>query len=79
MFSSKLSQLERLLQTEFRLLVEGDDKALGQLLFEKLRLVESLQGEELDESLLRRCQRMNRDLIDILGVKKPLSTYAPPS
>ena len=79
MSSSKLSRLEQLLQTEFRLLVEGDHTALGKLLFEKLRLVESLEGEELDDSLLRRCQRMNRDLIDILGVKRSSPTYAPPS
>ena len=63
--SSRISPLERLetiLETEYKVLLDGDFQKLGELLCEKLHLVENLGPGNLDPKLLKRCWRLNEDL-----------------
>lgn len=73
---SSLERLEALLTEEFEVLASGDFQRLGELLCEKLHLVENLPPEGLDPDLARRCWRMNRQLLGCLGIKdEKRSTY----
>lgn len=76
--SSDLNSLERLevlLKEEFEVLARGDFQRLGELLCEKLHLVENLGPEGLEPKLARRCWRLNRQLKSCLGVKDEKATY----
>lgn len=76
--AGQLAALEALLLKEQRFLWEGDYAALDGLLFEKHRLLSTLPGLQLDPVLLRRCHRLNRDILDVLGPQARSTTYSPP-
>jgi len=64
--NSSLERLEQILQMEYEVLLDGEFQKLGELLCEKLHLIENLGSENLDPTLLRRCWRLNRDLMRCL-------------
>lgn len=66
-----LRRLERLIREEFDLLLSGNFKRLGEVLCEKTALVQGLQGLDLDPQRLRRCRRLNRELLQ--GLASPVS------
>lgn len=66
-YESALVRLEQLLLREFEMFTQGDFQGLGEILCEKLSLVENLNPDDLDQVLLLRCRRLNRELLDGLG------------
>lgn len=65
--SEKLLRLEAILKLEFEVLALGQFKKLGELLCEKLHLLESLGPNNLDRELLKRCSRLNKELCSSLS------------
>ena len=64
--TAPLQRLETILRMEYEVLLEGDFQKLGELLCEKLHIVENLGSHQLDPKLLKRCWRLNRDLMSSL-------------
>ena len=78
--NQRLERLEQILREEFQVLTQGDFSRLGELLCEKLHLVESLGQEEMEPRLLKRCRRLNRELLSAFGPQpgKARATYTRP-
>lgn len=78
-------RLEQLLLRERELLIQGSAEELDGLLFEKFHLIRALQSasgpnlQEKDSEGLRRCHRLNRQLLDLFQTRPENKTYSRPA